>query len=111
MGAPRSSASLRRALDRHHLDAKLSAARSAPHIAAVRRNQGARRGTCRRADVAFFGREQMSEPNDPDREPVRLSRRGAVAVLTIDREARRNALSRKTLFELGRFGRELVKDP
>jgi enoyl-CoA hydratase/carnithine racemase len=52
----------------------------------------------------------MSEPSDPDREPVRLSRHGSVAVLTIDRESRRNALSRKTLFELGRFGRELVKD-
>lgn len=42
--------------------------------------------------------------------PVRLDRRGAVAVLTLDREARRNALSRDTLFALGRLGRELVAD-
>jgi methylglutaconyl-CoA hydratase len=53
----------------------------------------------------------MTAEQDPDREPVRLTKRGAVGVLTIDREARRNALSRKTLFELGRLGRELVADP
>jgi len=52
----------------------------------------------------------MSDASDPDREPVRLERRGAVAVLTLDREPRRNALSRKTLQELGRLGRELVAD-
>ena len=53
----------------------------------------------------------MSQEADPDREPVRASRRGNVAVLTIDREARRNALSRRTLLELGRLGRMLVADP
>ncbi|MFT3774394.1 MAG: enoyl-CoA hydratase-related protein [Minicystis sp.] len=42
--------------------------------------------------------------------PVRLERRGAVAVLTIDRETRRNALSRDTLFAFGRLGRELAAD-
>ena len=43
--------------------------------------------------------------------PVRLDRRGAVGVLTIDRADRRNALSRDTLYALGRLGRELVRDP
>jgi methylglutaconyl-CoA hydratase len=43
--------------------------------------------------------------------PVRAERRGPVGVLVVDREARRNALSRKTLRELGRLGRELVGDP
>lgn len=42
--------------------------------------------------------------------PVRVERRGPVGILTIDREARRNALSRQTLLELGRLGRELVAD-
>ncbi len=42
--------------------------------------------------------------------PVKLERRGPVAVLTVDRPDRRNALSRQTLMELGRFGRELVLD-
>jgi len=42
--------------------------------------------------------------------PVRLERRGPVGILTIDREARRNALSRMTLVELGRLGMELVAD-
>jgi enoyl-CoA hydratase/carnithine racemase len=45
-----------------------------------------------------------------DSDPVRLDRRGAVAVLTLDREARRNALSRDTLYALGRLGRELIAD-
>jgi enoyl-CoA hydratase/carnithine racemase len=45
-----------------------------------------------------------------DSDPVRLDRRGAVAVLTIDRESRRNALSRDTLFAIGRLGRELIAD-
>jgi enoyl-CoA hydratase/carnithine racemase len=45
-----------------------------------------------------------------DPSPVRLERRGAVGVLTIDRADRRNALSRDTLFALGRLGRELVAD-
>jgi len=48
----------------------------------------------------------MSESSSP----VRLERRGAVAVLTIDRESRRNALSRDTLFAFGRLGRELAAD-
>lgn len=43
--------------------------------------------------------------------PVSLTRRGRVAVLTIEREARMNALSRATLFALGRYGRELAHDP
>lgn len=42
--------------------------------------------------------------------PVHLERRGAVGVLTIDRDARLNALSRATLLALGRHGRELVAD-
>ena len=49
----------------------------------------------------------MSDPT----QPVTLARRGPVAVLTIDRPDRRNALSRETLHALGRFGRELVADP
>ena len=44
-------------------------------------------------------------------EPVKLARRGAVGVLTIDRADRRNALSRDALFAFGRLGRELVADP
>lgn len=46
-----------------------------------------------------------------DDAPVKLDRRGAVAVLTLDRPDRRNALSRDTLLALGRLGRELVGDP
>jgi methylglutaconyl-CoA hydratase len=48
----------------------------------------------------------MSDPSPP----VRLERRGPVGVLIIDRADRRNALSRDTLFALGRLGRELVAD-
>ncbi|WP_437569621.1 enoyl-CoA hydratase-related protein [Sorangium sp. So ce542] len=48
----------------------------------------------------------MSDPS-----PVKLDRRGAVAVLTIDRADRRNALSRDALLAFGRLGRELVDDP
>ncbi len=43
--------------------------------------------------------------------PVSLERRGSVGLLVIDREDRRNSLSRDTLFALGRLGRELVSDP
>ncbi|KYF58112.1 enoyl-CoA hydratase [Sorangium cellulosum] len=43
--------------------------------------------------------------------PVKLDRRGAVAVLTIDRADRRNALSRDALLAFGRLGRELAGDP
>ncbi len=43
--------------------------------------------------------------------PVRLERRGSVAVLVLDRPDRRNALSRETLYALGRLGKELVSDP
>jgi enoyl-CoA hydratase/carnithine racemase len=46
-----------------------------------------------------------------DTDPVRIERRGAVGVLTFNREDRRNALSRDTLYALGRLGRELVDDP
>jgi methylglutaconyl-CoA hydratase len=42
--------------------------------------------------------------------PVKIERRGPVGLLTIDRADRRNALSRETLFALGRLGRELVAD-
>jgi methylglutaconyl-CoA hydratase len=49
----------------------------------------------------------MSDPNSP----VRLERHGAAGVLVINRPDRRNALSRETLFALGRLGRELVADP
>jgi methylglutaconyl-CoA hydratase len=41
---------------------------------------------------------------------VRLERRGAVAVVTVDRPAQRNALSRQVVLELGRIGRELAAD-
>lgn len=44
-------------------------------------------------------------------QPVVLEKRGAVAVLRIDREARMNALSRATLLALGRLGREALADP
>jgi len=43
--------------------------------------------------------------------PVRIERRGRVGVLVIDRPDRRNALSRQTLVDLGRLGKELVGDP
>lgn len=42
--------------------------------------------------------------------PVRVERHGHVGVLVIDRESVRNALSRATLYALGRHGRELVAD-
>src|SRR5277367_2652095 len=48
----------------------------------------------------------MSDPSSP----VRLERRGAVAVLTLDRPDRRNALSRDTLVALGRLGRAIAED-
>ncbi len=49
--------------------------------------------------------------SEEEETPVRAERRGPVGILLVDREARRNALSRKTLRELGRLGRELVADP
>jgi methylglutaconyl-CoA hydratase len=42
---------------------------------------------------------------------VKLIRRGAAAVVNLDRPDRRNALDRATLSELGRVGRELGADP
>ncbi|HEY3236978.1 MAG TPA: enoyl-CoA hydratase-related protein, partial [Polyangiaceae bacterium] len=42
--------------------------------------------------------------------PVQLERRDGVAVLTIARPERRNALSREVLLEFGRIGRELAED-
>lgn len=42
--------------------------------------------------------------------PVKLIKRGSVAILQIDRESRRNALSRETLLAFGRLGRECVAD-
>lgn len=47
---------------------------------------------------------------EDNEQPVRLERRDGVGILTIDRPDRRNALSRKTLKELGRLGAELVRD-
>src|SRR5262245_15860803 len=47
----------------------------------------------------------MSDPS-----PVTLERRGSVGVLTLDREARRNALSRDALYAIGRLTRELIED-
>ena len=44
-------------------------------------------------------------------DPVILERRGPIGVLRINREDRRNALSRDTLYAFGRLGRELVADP
>ena len=44
-------------------------------------------------------------------DPVILERRGPIGVLRINREDRRNALSRETLFAFGRLGAELVGDP
>jgi enoyl-CoA hydratase/carnithine racemase len=41
---------------------------------------------------------------------VRLERQGAAAIVTIDRPDQRNALSRATVLELGRAGRELGND-
>jgi enoyl-CoA hydratase/carnithine racemase len=43
-------------------------------------------------------------------EPVKVERRGPVGILTIDRVDRRNALSRETIYALGRLGRELTLD-
>jgi methylglutaconyl-CoA hydratase len=43
--------------------------------------------------------------------PVLVERRGPVGLLTLNREDRRNALSRETLYAFGRLGRELVSDP
>jgi enoyl-CoA hydratase/carnithine racemase len=42
--------------------------------------------------------------------PIRIEQRGAVAVWTIDREARRNALSRSTLLAIGRLARDAAGD-
>jgi enoyl-CoA hydratase/carnithine racemase len=49
--------------------------------------------------------------SDTEKPPVALERRGAVGILTIDRPTRHNALSRETLYALGRLGGELVRDP
>jgi enoyl-CoA hydratase/carnithine racemase len=42
--------------------------------------------------------------------PVRVERRGPIGLLIIDRESRLNALSRPTLYALGKLGAELVAD-
>ena len=43
--------------------------------------------------------------------PVVVERRGAIGILKIDRPKRLNALSRATLYGLGKLGAELVADP
>jgi enoyl-CoA hydratase/carnithine racemase len=43
-------------------------------------------------------------------EPIRVERRGKVAVFTIDRQDRMNSLSRDTLFAFGRLAREAAVD-
>jgi methylglutaconyl-CoA hydratase len=43
--------------------------------------------------------------------PLRLERRATVAVVTLDRADRMNAMNRQMVLELGRIGRELSKDP
>jgi enoyl-CoA hydratase/carnithine racemase len=48
---------------------------------------------------------------DSDSSPVALSRHGSIAILTINRPDRLNALSLPTLLALGRLGRECVADP
>lgn len=45
-----------------------------------------------------------------DESPIRVERRGSVAVWTIDRPDRMNALSRATLFAFGKLAREAVAD-
>jgi enoyl-CoA hydratase/carnithine racemase len=47
---------------------------------------------------------------DAPREPVRLERRGTIAIVTLDRPERMNALSRSTVERLGAIGRELQAD-
>jgi len=42
--------------------------------------------------------------------PIRIDQRGAVAIWTIDREARRNALSRAALLALGKLSRDVAGD-
>jgi enoyl-CoA hydratase len=46
-----------------------------------------------------------------EEQPVVVERRGAIGILTIDRPKRMNALSRATLYALGKHGAELVADP
>jgi enoyl-CoA hydratase/carnithine racemase len=43
--------------------------------------------------------------------PVRVDQRGSIAVFTIDRADRANALSRATLFALGKLAREAAANP
>jgi enoyl-CoA hydratase/carnithine racemase len=42
-----------------------------------------------------------------DEKPVKFERRGPVALITLDRAAHMNAMSRRMVIELGRIGREL----
>lgn len=46
-----------------------------------------------------------------DAVPLKLERRGKVAVVTLDRADRMNAMSRQMILEFGRIGGELSKDP
>jgi len=45
-----------------------------------------------------------------DSDPVILERRDGVAIVTLNRPAQMNAMSRKLIEEVGRIGRELSKD-
>ncbi len=49
-------------------------------------------------------------PEGSETEPVLCERRGSVAVVTLNRPDRRNALSRDLLVRLGEIGRELIRD-
>lgn len=49
--------------------------------------------------------------SEPQETPVLIERRDGIGILTIDRPKRLNALSRATLYALGRLGKELVEDP
>jgi enoyl-CoA hydratase/carnithine racemase len=55
--------------------------------------------------------DRAQEDTATEETPVLVERRDGIGILTIDREKRLNALSRPTLYALGKLGRELVDDP